>query len=644
MGVTSGCSKYGISHIEQQRKVIYINNLIIFIVFIIFHNVMVIIGVRMRTVAIGIQEFEKIRANHLFYVDKTEFIREWYQKQDDITLIARPRRFGKTLTMDMMNCFFSTAYAERRELFKGLAISQDEEMMKLQGTIPTISISFASVKPRTYKELLVTLTEEAARIYDQFSYLIKSGTLSVSEQKLYKRLCEKNQKLPDSDTDEGEYLAYVQRIINGYAWLSEWLFKYHKKKVLILFDEYDTPLQAAYLHHYYDDALWLIRELFSVSLKNNRYMGRAILTGITRIAKESLFSEMNNFSVCSMISGGYDDVFGFTGKEMDDILEEYQIQDKKEELRFWYDGFSIGKETGIYNPWSVVSFLARRMYQPEDYWAQSGGTGLVDLVVRRGDPSLHEAMQKLICGEETTVKLLDALIFSDLDNDDAAIWSLMVAAGYVKPIGQALDISSHEFTGQKGAFLYYNDGIKVFRISLTNHETRLSFLQMARRWFRRGTVDYMHSFAQALLLNDLPEMNKQMTEVVLLAVSSFDSGVKPSRGSVQPENYFHGLITGLLFCLSEFYTMTSNRESGEGRYDLCLEPIDRSQFREAYLIEFKVFDKRKGDRSLLDTAVRARKQIEDMEYDLDLIKKGFAREDIRKYGFGFRGKKVLIVS
>lgn len=578
----------------------------------------------MRVVGRGIQEFEKIRDGNLFYVDKTDFITAWYRQRDDITLITRPRRFGKTLTIDMLNCFFSTSYAGRADLFNGLLVSQDKEIMELQGTVPTIKLSFAGVKAETFRGFLISLAGRISILLSRYRFLPESGVLNEDEKEFFSEISRVIPKIPNPDKDSDSYLEFIFKLTHIFHLLSAWLFRYHGKKVYIFLDEYDTPLQTAYMYHYYDEAISVLRELFSETFKENEYLDRAVITGITRIAKESLFSDMNNLAVCSVLSGGYDSSFGFTQEEMKAILKEYSLTDKRDLVRFWYDGFTIGKETEIYNPWSVVNYLCDRKSPPQDYWAQSGGLDLVDHLVRRGGIALKEGFETLLGGGVIERRIRDDLIFPWLDGDESAVWSMLIAAGYIKPVPGAKSRTK-------------------LTITLTNHESLACLSNMVTKWFATRSGNYMEQFADALLADDLREMNAAMQEVVLTCSSSFDTGIKPSAGTVQPENFFHALTLGMLTCLSEDYRVTSNRESGFGRYDVSLEPLYVKGNLSAAILEFKVFDKAKGDRKLRDTADRARKQIDEKAYDADLLSRGIPTGKIRKYGFGFRGKEVIIV-
>ncbi|MDO4804645.1 MAG: AAA family ATPase [Lachnospiraceae bacterium] len=598
----------------------------------------------MRTVGLGIQEFEKIRNENLFYVDKTSFIARWYRKHDDITLITRPRRFGKTLTMDMLDCFFSLPYAGRKDLFEGLAISRDTAMMEMQGTVPTIRISFAGLKGKSFMAMLREIAGRIAVLLGRYRYLLNSDALNEDERDVFAQMSKIVPKIPDPEKQTLEFEEYVFILTHIFHFLSIWLFRHHGKKVFIFMDEYDTPIQTAYLKGYYDEAISVMQELFAETFKENEHLGRAVISGITRIAKESLFSDMNNLAVCSVLSGGYNDVFGFTGEEMEEILEEYHLSDQKELICRWYDGFTIGAEMGIYNPWSIVNYLANRNMPPQDYWAQSGGIGLIDHLVRRGGANIKEGLEDLLHGGEIRKNIREDLVFPRLDMNENAVWSLFIAAGYVKP-----EIGEESFALAKTT------------MRLTNYEAKVCLTKMVQEWFNTKSGNYMEAFANALQSDDIRGMNEAMQQVVLVCASGFDSGVKPSDGNVQPENFFHALALGMLTCLSEDYLVTSNREAGFGRYDVCVEPVGKSTFVEpqngnqaesptvgggafAAILEFKVFDKSKGDQSPEDTALRARTQIEEKAYDAELLARGIPANAIRKYGLGFRGKEVVITA
>lgn len=297
------------------------------------------------TIGIGNQDFETIRKKEYFYVDKTGFIREWWENGDSVTLITRPRRFGKTLNMSMLEKFFSVGYAGRSDLFEGLSIWQEEEYRQLQGTYPVIALSFADVKEKTYQDARKKISEIIMDLYNKFSFLAESDRLSENEKMIYRQ----------SSAGTGDRMES-----GSLKTLSNYLMKHFGKKVIILLDEYDTPMQEAYVEGYWDELTAFTRGLFNATFKSNPYMERAIMTGITRVSRESMFSDLNNLEVVTTTSEKYADSFGFTEEEVFAALEEYGLSDQKQQVKDWYDGFAFGSRKDIYNPWSIINFLDKK--------------------------------------------------------------------------------------------------------------------------------------------------------------------------------------------------------------------------------------------------------------------------------------------
>ena len=563
-----------------------------------------------KVVSIGNQSFESIREKDNFYVDKTLFIREWWDSDDAVTLITRPRRFGKTLNMNMLECFFSNKYKDRGDLFDGLEIWRDEKYRELQGTYPVIFLSFASIKQVRYDETVIKIKDELIRIYNEYDYIMKSGIYNANEKMQYQSVC-----VGMSDTVAQEALKN----------LSNYLSRYYGKKVIILLDEYDTPMQEAYVNGYWEELVGFTRSLFNSTFKTNPYLERAIMTGITRVSKESIFSDLNNLKVITVTSDEYSKCFGFTEDEVFAALEEQGLSSEKEKVKLWYDGFTFGESRDIYNPWSIINFLDEKKYKT--YWADSSSNGLINSLVKTGSSYIKIMMETLLKGETIDVPIDEQIVFSELDYSEDAVWSLMLASGYIKVI------SSDELTGDRRKAV-------VYKLALSNFEIQLMFENMILRWFSPAKME-TNEFIRALINGDIESMNDYMNDVALKTFSSFDSGKHTSEKKA-PENFFHGFVLGLMVDQTENYIITSNRESGYGRYDIMLEPIDKTNEKyPGIVIEFKVINPRK-ENTLEETVASALEQIEEKNYDAELIKRGVKEENIHHYGFAFKGKEVLI--
>ena len=562
-----------------------------------------------RTVSIGTQDFEKMIQRNCFYVDKTGFIKEWWESEDEVTLITRPRRFGKTLNMSMLNCFFSNKYADRGELFEKLEIWKDEKYCEIQGTYPVIFLSFAGVKGNTFELSKKQIYDKIIELYESNRFLLKSDCMS--------------------DTEKARYISFLEKPLEEDVSfklneLSNYLSRYYGKKVIILLDEYDTPMQEAYVNGYWEELVAFTRSLFNSTFKTNPYLERAIMTGITRVSKESIFSDLNNLKVITVTNEEYSKCFGFTEKEVFDALDEQGISGEKEKVKLWYDGFTFGKSKDIYNPWSIINFLDEKNYKT--YWADSSSNGLINSLVKTGSSYIKMMMETLLKGETIDVPIDEQIVFSQLDYSEDAVWSLMLASGYLKVI------SSDKLTGDRTKSVMY-------KLALTNFEIKLMFEDMILRWFSPAKNE-TNEFIKALICGDIESMNAYMNKVALKTISYFDTGNVPS--DEEPERFFHGFVLGLMVDQSENYIITSNRESGFGRYDIMLEPKDKqSQKYPGIVIEFKVINPRK-ENSLEETVEAALKQIEEKNYDAELINRGVNKEKIHHYGFAFKSKEVLI--
>lgn len=565
-------------------------------------------------ISIGAQSYEFLINNKCFFVDKTDLIKEWWENQDAVTLITRPRRFGKTLNLNMLECFFSTNYAERNDLFEGFSIWKTEKYRSLQGTYPVIFLSFASVKGTTYKTVREGIIRSIYGAYRNHSYL-REGNILRQEEKSYIDSLEKY--VMDASPSKTIPDDLVTGSLNE---LSLYLSRHFGKKVLILLDEYDTPLQEAYANGFWDELVDFIRSLFNAAFKTNPYMERGLMTGITRVSRESIFSDLNNLTVVTTTSEKYRTRFGFTEEEVFLALNQFGMSSEKENVKAWYNGFTFGSQKNIYNPWSITGFLEEKMYKP--YWTNSSANRLVSTLIRRSNPQIKMAVEDLMAGKTLSTELDEEIVFNQLVKKRGAIWSLLLASGYLRIVEKV-------FHPESGLFTYV--------LALTNKEVSIMFRSMIRDWFSDDQIPYS-SFLQVLLTDDVEYMNEYMNQVAKLTFSSFDTGTKPSEDA-NPERFYHGFVLGLIVELSGKYHIRSNRESGFGRYDVMLEPVDHRQ--KAYVLEFKVRNPRK-EPTLEDTLQAALVQIKDKAYDTDLIARGIPTGQIRHYGFAFEGKIVLI--
>ena len=559
-----------------------------------------------QKISIGKQNFADMRENKYFLIDKTVFIKEWWDSGDDVTLITRPRRFGKTLNMSMLECFFSNRYAGRGDLFEGLSVWENEAYRQIQGTYPVIFLSFADVKADNIQDAKRQVKMKVAELYKNNRVLLNGIIFDDDEKQEFRQ---KNVSM-----DDAECSMSLKQLCNYYE-------RYYNKKTIILLDEYDTPMQEAYIHGYWDEFTAFLRSFFNATFKTNPYLERAVMTGITRVSKESMFSDLNNLNVVTTTSDEYSSCFGFTEEEVFASLDMFGLSDKKAEVKKWYDGFTFGSHKDIYNPWSITSYLDKKRLAP--YWASTSSNGLVSRLLQTASAEVKELMEELLRGGDIVVNFDEQIVFNQLDTNESAIWSLLVAGGYLK-------VDNVEYRGELLEPWYH--------LSVTNLETMSMFSGMFKGWFGAAASNY-NRFIAAVVSGDVEAMNAYMNRISMEVFSYFDVGGDNSSG--EPERFYHGFVLGLMVEQAERYEVRSNRESGFGRYDVMLIP--KKDNLPAIVMEFKVRNPGR-EQTLEATAQSALNQIEDKNYDAELIARGIPLERIRHYGFAFEGKRVLISS
>ena len=555
-------------------------------------------------VVIGYQDFEDFTCGQQFYVDKTHFITEWIREGTKITLITRPRRFGKTTLLSTVRMFFDPRYAEHPEYFSKLRVWQDERSRSMFGSTPVISTSFGGCKGIDYKQSIRGMMGQLDTMYAHHEYLLDSPRLTEEDKETFK------------ETRWGLFHNDTGHIENSIKKLCELLYKHFGVKPIVLIDEYDTPLIEAYTDGYWDEMIATCRQLFHCTFKENSSFFRAIITGVTRISKNSLFSDLNNLKTCTVTSNDYSDCFGFTEQEVMDALKCQNI-DTMKDVKAMYDGFIIGNRKDIYNPWSICNYMQQRELQ--SYWINTSSNKLIGDMIRRHPLRSKHEIEELMRGELVHKRINENITFQYLDGDENSLWSLLLSVGYIK--------ADHVVKEQE---------ITECDVSVTNKEVMGMFRTEIMGMFHNG-MSICNEFAQALVNHKLEDLNDILLDLSYDSMSYFDTG----RGPVErvPENFYHGLVLGLIVCLREEYRIVSNRESGRGRYDITMYP--QKEDRDAFILEFKVRNE-KQEENLEQTADNALKQIEDREYEKDLLAVGIPAAKIYKLGFAFSGKDVLV--
>ncbi len=557
-------------------------------------------------VGLGYQNFLDFVCGKRFYVDKTHFIPEWLASDARITLITRPRRFGKSMLLSTVRTFFDPMYADHPEYFKKLQVWKDKDCRRLFGTIPVISVSFGSCKGNHFEQAMRGVTLGLYNMYVQHEYLRESSRLNEEEKAEYRRI------VASFSEQRKEYVEVsIQK-------LCELLYKHYGALPIILMDEYDTPLLEAYTDGYWDETINTFHQLFHTTFKENDFFYRAIITGVTRISKNSLFSDLNNLEVDTVTCDAYSDCFGFTEQE---VMDAFKCQDIDTiwDVKAMYDGFTIGRHQDIYNPWSICNYMRQR--ELIGYWVNTSSNKLVGDIIRRHPVESKYEIERLMAGEKVHKRINEGITFQYLEGDENSLWSLLLAVGYIKAENIVRSV----------------EGIEC-DVSVTNREVMAMFKTEILGMFHNGWSAYGR-FAEALLAHKMELMNEYLQTITYTSISYFDVADGPKERTT--ENFYHGLVLGLIVSLRDRYRIVSNRESGRGRYDIAMYPLQENT--DAFIMEFKVQD-RKKETNLEQTAKNALQQIVDKNYEADLLAAGVPAERIYKLGFAFAGKDVLVVS
>lgn len=552
-----------------------------------------------RKLPIGVSDFNKLISEGYYFVDKSLFIKDIVQDGAEVILIPRPRRFGKTLNMSMLKCFFEKAEENTSKLFQGLFIYEHSDIMERQGKYPVIYISFKDEKYSSWENCEKGLTILISNIYRKFIYLLDGDILDESIKKKYIDIL--NEK------------ADIVELSKSLAALSEYLYKYHKEKVVILIDEYDVPIQEGYMKEYYDKVIEFMRNFLSGALKDNVYLEKAVLTGILRVAKESIFSGLNNLEVCSILNKRYSQYFGFLEAEVEEILKYYNIEYTMDEIRKWYNGYTFGNNV-IYNPWSILNYVKNSEVGYKPYWVNTAESSLIKMLLAKGDEEVKKELESLVKSEELIKMINENIVMNEVDKNTSNLWSFLLFSGY-------LNAESWEL----------KEGVTYCSLKIPNLEVKSLYNQIILSWFNDNvSSDKFNLMLKSLLLEDMETFEDILSEFIIKTASYFDI-------SKESEKFYHAFVLGMLIALNGKYEIKSNRESGFGRYDILLVPKDRKE--KGFVIEFKKVNERRKE--TLESAIEsAIKQIEDKNYSMELIDLGI--KEISLIGIAFEGKEVLV--
>ena len=549
-----------------------------------------------KSLPIGISDFKKLRDRNCYYIDKTLMIKEVIDSKVEVILLPRPRRFGKTLNLSMLKYFFEKSENDYSYLFKDLDINNKTECMEYQGKYPVISLTFKDIKDRDWSNSFQKIKRLLIEEYERHSYIIEC--LSAGEQKYYHTIVM-------GEAEQSEYEISLR-------YLTKFLKRYHQENVMILIDEYDAPIQSGYLNGYYQEIISFMRNFLSGGLKDNSALEKGILTGILRVAKESIFSGLNNLSVYSLLKPHFNQYFGLLIEEVENFLNYYDLEESSKEVKEWYNGYLFGGET-VYNPWSVIKYVENRGV-PEMFWVNTSGNDLVKEIIAQGI-EIKEDLELLLNNQSIKKKIFENIIYDEIQDNTDSIWSFFLFSGYLKA----------QIRERKRGSLYCE-------LKIPNREVLYLFEDIIVSWFKNNIKNKeVNLLLKSLITGDITTFEKIFRNLVDSAFSYFDTSGN------QSENFYHAFVLGLLVNLREDYQVNSNRESGLGRYDVMLIPNDSEKL--GIVMEFKQVDQYEGED--LDSAVKkALEQIEEKNYRQELVDTGC--QQILELGLAFAGKRVKI--
>ena len=561
---------------------------------------------------VGIDDFRKLRESDFYYVDKTRLIEQLLLNWSEVTLFTRPRRFGKTLNMSMLKSFFEIG--TDKTLFDGLYISGNKVLCdEHMGKYPVIFLSFKGVEGLTYDEAFDALVRVIGKEISRVSFLADSDKLTMLEREQYKGL---------TIIEDGSFVFSKDKLISSLQLLSQMLYKHYGQKVVILIDEYDVPLDKAFQNGYYKEMVSLIRGLFGQALKTNEFLQFAVLTGCLRVSKESIFTGLNNFEINSIVDIDHDEQFGFTDDEVMKLLSDYDRSERYHDAKEWYDGYHFGN-ADIYCPWDVINFAKKLVSDPaartSAFWINSSGNDMVKRFVDKADQTTRDEIEKLVAGGFVEKQLRLDLTYDEIDNTIDNLWSVLFTTGYLTQIGEAKVPDSESY---------------AYKLVIPNKEVREVFILQIQEWFKAVVAnddDTMKLLSKAILDKDEKQIARQLNIVMSRMISILDT----MAPDAMKENFYHGLLLGLLRGSNPDWLIKSNRESGDGFSDILIEPEDPDA---GIVIEVKYAKEMKD----LDAACEAAMaQIKNKRYDEALRDEG--RCDILAYGIAFCRKRCRVV-